>query len=201
MGGGRIIRDKLWFYVTYRQIGPSSTVPGMWVNKNAGNPNAWTVDFDTSRPGVHRHPGAERDRAHHVAGDAAQQVQRPLVRAVQHARTRRAAAPRRRRRKRRPDRFYSRRAIQQATWSSPVSSRLLLEAGWGTYQARYRNPDAADRRHPQPPDDPGAGTGRRDPEPDLPDAGRRGRRLQSSPDRDAGEPAGVGRRMSPARTT
>src|SRR4029078_12273612 len=29
---------------------------------------------------------------------------------------------------------------QQAKWSSPMTSRILLEAGWGTYQARYRNP-------------------------------------------------------------
>ena len=51
MGGGRIIRDKLWFYLTYRaDRRPSSTVPGMWFNRNAGNPNAWTVDFDRSRP-------------------------------------------------------------------------------------------------------------------------------------------------------
>src|SRR6185503_12497840 len=50
MGGGRIVRDKLWFYLTYRQTGGSRTVPGMWYNRNAGNPNAWTVDFDTSRP-------------------------------------------------------------------------------------------------------------------------------------------------------
>ena len=27
-----------------------------------------------------------------------------------------------------------------ATWSSPISGQLLLEAGWGTYQARYRMP-------------------------------------------------------------
>ena len=39
MGGGRIIRDKLWFYLTVRQVGSESTVPGMWVNKNANNPN------------------------------------------------------------------------------------------------------------------------------------------------------------------
>ncbi len=50
MGGGRIIRDKLWFYLTYRQTGSERTVPGMWFNNNAGNPNAWTVDFDRSRP-------------------------------------------------------------------------------------------------------------------------------------------------------
>src|SRR4029077_14673529 len=39
MGGGRIIRDKLWFYLTYRETGGSQTVPGMFVNTNAGNPN------------------------------------------------------------------------------------------------------------------------------------------------------------------
>ena len=50
MGGGRIIRDKLWFYVTVRQVGSESTVPGMWVNKNANNPNLWAVDFDLSQP-------------------------------------------------------------------------------------------------------------------------------------------------------
>ena len=50
MGGGRIVRDKLWFYLTYRQTGGQRTVPGMWINKNAGNPNAWTVDFDKSQP-------------------------------------------------------------------------------------------------------------------------------------------------------
>ena len=50
MGGGRIVRDKLWFYLTYRQTGGERTVPGMWFNKNAGNPNAWTVDFDRDRP-------------------------------------------------------------------------------------------------------------------------------------------------------
>ena len=49
MGGGRIIRDKLWFYTSYRQIATDNSVPGMLVNRNASNPNAWTVDFDTSK--------------------------------------------------------------------------------------------------------------------------------------------------------
>ncbi len=30
--------------------------------------------------------------------------------------------------------------LQGVTWSSPLSSRLLAEAGWGTYESRYRNP-------------------------------------------------------------
>src|SRR5947208_829260 len=35
MGGGKIIKDRLWFYLTYREWGAWNTVPGMWVNKNA----------------------------------------------------------------------------------------------------------------------------------------------------------------------
>ena len=161
MGGGRIIRDRLWFYLTYREWGADNTVPGMWFNKNAGNPNAWTVDFDLSRQAFADNVERNGDRAPDVAGHAAQQDQRPLVRAVQRPQQSKGAAPRRRRLKRRGRSLYQPSHIQQATWSSPVTSRLLLEAGWGTYQARYRNRGAADRRHPQPPDDPGAGTGRR----------------------------------------
>ena len=49
MGGGRIVRDRFWFYLQYRENRSENTVPGMWFNKNAGNPAAWTVDFDRSR--------------------------------------------------------------------------------------------------------------------------------------------------------
>src|SRR5262245_6743092 len=49
MYGGRIVRDKLWFYSVYRQVGGERTVPGMFYNKNAGDPNAWAVDFDRSK--------------------------------------------------------------------------------------------------------------------------------------------------------
>ena len=50
MGGGPLRRDRLWFYLTYREVYSENTIPGMWFNKNAGDPTKWTVDFDTSRP-------------------------------------------------------------------------------------------------------------------------------------------------------
>ena len=50
MGGGPIKRDKLWFYATYREVYAENTVPGMFFNKNAGDPTKWLVDFDTTRP-------------------------------------------------------------------------------------------------------------------------------------------------------
>ena len=82
MGGGRIKRDKLWFYTTYRQTGSNRDVPGMWVNKNAGNPNAWTPDFDKSQQAF-TDTLERQGTASHLPGDAAQQVQRAVVRGVQ----------------------------------------------------------------------------------------------------------------------
>ena len=44
--GGPIVRDKLWFFGTYRYQISRQNVASMWVNKNAGDPNE--VDL---RPG------------------------------------------------------------------------------------------------------------------------------------------------------
>src|SRR5215813_14116823 len=49
MGGGRIVRDKLWFYLTYRETYGENTIPGMFFNKNGGDPTKWLVDLDTGR--------------------------------------------------------------------------------------------------------------------------------------------------------
>ena len=42
--GGPIVRDKLWFFGTYRYQVSRQNVASMWVNRNAGNPNSWTYD-------------------------------------------------------------------------------------------------------------------------------------------------------------
>ena len=49
MGGGRIVRDKLWFYYTDRVWGAKSNVPGMFINKNSNNPLAWNYDPDLNQ--------------------------------------------------------------------------------------------------------------------------------------------------------
>jgi hypothetical protein len=146
MGGGRIVRDRLWFYSTYRQTGSEQTVPGMWVNRNAGNPNAWTVDFDRSQPafsdGVQRqgtlrltwqatprnkiniHWSEQYNQAATKSGGTATQTVEATGRTL-----------------------YQPSRQPHATWSSPVSSRLLLEAGWGMYQSRYRVAPRTDGTH------------------------------------------------------
>ena len=166
-----------------------NTVPGMWFNKNAGNPNAWTVDFDRSRPAFN--DNLDRNAIARLTWQITPRNKFYLTGPSSVSATARQGRrrSRRRRRKRTAGHCSSRRAFQQATWSSPVTSRLLLEAGWGTYQARYREPRAAPRRQPQPRMIRAQEQARRDPGPDLPDAGRRRRRLQSPSDRDAGDNA------------
>ena len=50
--GGPIKKDKLWFFLTGRYQGTERYVAGMYYNKNAGNPNAWTYDPDFSRQAI-----------------------------------------------------------------------------------------------------------------------------------------------------
>src|SRR5262252_7756834 len=50
--GGPIVKDKLWFFGTFRYLTSLQGVPSMYENKNAGNPNAWTYDPDTTKQAV-----------------------------------------------------------------------------------------------------------------------------------------------------
>jgi hypothetical protein len=40
--GGPILRDRVWFYDNSRAIGTYREQQNLYVNKNAGDPNAWT---------------------------------------------------------------------------------------------------------------------------------------------------------------
>jgi hypothetical protein len=138
MYGGRILRDKLWFYSVYRQVGGKRTVPGMFYNKNAGNPNAWTVDFDRSRQAFNN--SLERQATIRLTWQATPRNKFNFHWAEQYndanyadgggtATTTPEASSRV---------LYIPSRQPHATWQSPISGRLLAEAGWGMYQARYR---------------------------------------------------------------
>ncbi len=55
MGGGRIVRDKLWFYLTYRESYAENTIPGMFFNRNGGDPDEMARRFRHQPAGVQRH--------------------------------------------------------------------------------------------------------------------------------------------------
>jgi hypothetical protein len=137
MGGGRIIRDRLWFYNTLRIWGAHNTVPGMFWNKNAGDPNAWTYEPDESRPTIDDNKnGTAIGR---ITWQATPRNKINLYWSEQWNCSRCVAGGNATTTTEAQGRvWYHPSRVQQATWSSPATSRILLEAGWGTYQARYR---------------------------------------------------------------
>jgi hypothetical protein len=147
MYGGRILRDKLWFYGVYRQVGGERTVPGMFYNKNAGNPNVWAVDFDRSKQAFNN--SLERQATIRLTwqptprnkfnghwseqyNDANYGLGGGTATTTPEASTRTYYIPSRQ---------------PHATWQSPITGRLLAEAGWGMYQARYRFAPRNDGSH------------------------------------------------------
>jgi len=50
--GGPIVRDRLWFFGTFRYLLSRQGVPSMWVNRNAGDPTKWTYDPDKSQQAI-----------------------------------------------------------------------------------------------------------------------------------------------------
>jgi hypothetical protein len=133
--GGPIRKDRLWFFTTTSLSGSGSDISGMYHNKNAGDPTRWTYEADLTRPAVN---------------DATGKLQPNLRLTLQ-------ASPR--------NRFnlfwdeqnsndavlngsptaspetdgwnHGYQRVQQATWTSPVSNRVLFEAGVGTYLSNY----------------------------------------------------------------
>jgi hypothetical protein len=138
-GGGRIIRDRLWFYLTYRQTEGKNKIPGMFFNKNAGNPNSWVVDFDRSRPAFS--DGPDKNGIGRITWQATPRNKINLYWSEQYnASSNKGGGDADETPEAAGRSLFQPSHIQQATWSSPLTSRILLEAGWGTYQARYRNP-------------------------------------------------------------
>jgi hypothetical protein len=159
--GGPIKRDRVWFFGQFRDEGSHRTVPGMFANKNFGIPAARTYEKDESRPAVQA--GSWRNASlrltvqanprhkFNVFWDEQQPCQgaafpdvdggcrqskpdeiicgapassNPSCSATMAPETGTYLHP------------YGQR-VQQATWTSTVTSRLLLEAGFGTYLSRW----------------------------------------------------------------
>ncbi len=159
--GGPIKKDKVWFFFQFRDEGSHRTVPGMFANANMGDPTKWTYVADTSRPAVtagswrngalrltvqpstrnkfnlfwdqqspcqgagylgtdagcrQSGPGEIICGAFGASNPPCTATSAPEVGTYLHG-------------------FGQR--VQQATWTSPLTSRLLLEAGFGTYLSQW----------------------------------------------------------------
>src|SRR5688500_2207423 len=47
--GGPLKRDRVWYYLTARDEGQHRSIPGIFPNRNAGDPTKWEYDPDTTR--------------------------------------------------------------------------------------------------------------------------------------------------------
>jgi hypothetical protein len=137
--GGPIIRDRLWYYGTFRVQGQRQNTQNVFYNSNAGNANAWTYVPDLNRP-------AFSDRTwenytpritwqvtarNKVTGSWDEQpVCRKCTGTTSLTGTPNFVFPTS------PEADghgeFSPQRIQQVRWTSPVTNRLLLEAGFGT---------------------------------------------------------------------
>jgi hypothetical protein len=134
-GGGPIRKDKVWFFVSGREQGSSRVTAGIYVNQNTGNPNAWLYVPDQSQPeysdrtweNINGRLTWQVTPRNKVGGFWDEQV---VCRACTGA-TSGITDPTRVS----PEAVGTGQTkplrVPQVTWSSPMTSRLLLEAGFG----------------------------------------------------------------------
>jgi hypothetical protein len=135
--GGPIAKDRVWYFVNARTQGSTRVTANQFYNLNVGDPAKWLYAPDTTRPGF-------SDRTwENVSGRVTWQVtprnkiggfwdEQWVCRKCEGTTTGLAS----------PAQVVSPEAdspgatvplrVQQATWSSPVTSRLLIDAGFGT---------------------------------------------------------------------
>jgi hypothetical protein len=144
--GGPLIRDRLWFFLSTKNQGTRLYVSGMYYNKNAGDPNAWTYEPDLNRRAIYdgtwinvplrlTWQATPRNKFNifwdeqrmclecEAGGPAGGS---PTVAPEASGGT--------------WDTDFQR--FHQMTWSSPVTSRLLAEAGYGHVRTKYGRQNA-----------------------------------------------------------
>jgi hypothetical protein len=148
--GGPIVKDKLWYYVSVREQGSRQNTLNLYFNQNAGDPNAWTYVPILNQPAY-----SDRTWENYTPRITWQANQKnkfsfvwdeqPICRKCTGA-TSFSGSPS-------PTTSpeadglgdFNPQRVQQARWTSPMTNRLLLEAGIGTsyYQwaGRERDPN------------------------------------------------------------
>jgi hypothetical protein len=137
--GGPIVRDKLWYYMSVRQQGQRRNTLNVYYNQNAGDPTAFTYVPDLNRPAFSDRTWEnytpritwQATPRNKISGSWDEQ---PVCRSCTGT-TSLTGSPN----------FifptspeadghgeFSPQRVQQVTWQSPATAKLLLEAGLGT---------------------------------------------------------------------
>ena len=148
--GGPIVKDRLWFFYNTRYTQSTNTLPGIYYNLNAGNPNAWLYAPDLSRSVAEyqRRRRDQPDAAPHGPGHAERQVepvpgseQLPVQRSRpdrrDHRPDRGSARDGHRLRRDRLETRRPTRRMETIRWTRTATTKLLLEAGLSAYQQNW----------------------------------------------------------------
>ncbi len=136
--GGPIVRDKLWYYMSVREQGQHQDIQNVFFNKNAGNPNVFTYVPDLGHPAM-----SDRTWENYTPRVTWQATPRnkitgswdeqPVCRSCTGQTSLTGS----------PNFFwatspeaeghgeFSPQRVQQLRWTSPMTNKLLLEAGLG----------------------------------------------------------------------
>lgn len=150
--GGPIVRDRLWFFGSSRTFGQATVVSGGYANRNAGDATRWdyvpdlsVVTRNASRYDIFQgRLTAQVTPRNRVSFSQENQYRcqgSPLTTAGEGCRARKAdwvavgtntSSP-----ESYPGYHDFPYYVTQATWSSPVSNKLLLDAGMSRFYYRY----------------------------------------------------------------
>jgi hypothetical protein len=134
--GGPILRDKLWFFGSMRYQGSAFAIAGMFIDRNANDITKWTYDPDFSRQGEFDQYWL--DESLRLTWQATQRNKftafyTDMLTCVgctgngTPISTREGSGTAR----------HHPNNVGQATWTSPITNRVLLEAGWSVRQLRF----------------------------------------------------------------
>src|SRR5262245_11616499 len=154
--GGPIKRDKLWFFGNARTFGSTSDVPGLYANANAGNPNAFLYREDRSLKA--RNANSKLIGAMRLTGQLTPRNKVGFYYDYQKNCSGGAFTKGADQCRDRGDDWVAlgaiggfgsnspeagnqvwddREKIVQGTWTSPVTNKLLLEAGLSSFNSRW----------------------------------------------------------------
>ncbi len=155
--GGPIVKDRLWFFNNVRSYGNHQDVPGLFANKNAGDPTKWTYLRDDSVKG--RAAAAKMIEAIRLTGQATPRNKVGFYLDYQQVCNGSAYAKGGEQCRDRGDDWVAigsvgagffgalapeagnvwdnREKITQFTWSSPATNKLLFEAGFSQFASRF----------------------------------------------------------------
>jgi hypothetical protein len=140
--GGPIFKNRLWFYVSTKYQGTRAYVSGMYYNKNAGNPDAWLYEPDFTRRAIYdgtwinvpirlTFQATPRNKINFFWDEQSMCLEckaggTPTVAPESSGGTWDTDIQR----------------FTQITWSSPITSRLLADAGVSRFLTRYGRQNA-----------------------------------------------------------